>query len=343
MVLMLYAVCAFCRSPLAGEDMIIPIFVPHDGCPNDCAFCNQRTISGKAAAPTEEEVHRIIRAHLAQNGAEAEQIAFFGGSFTGIEENRRRMYLETAYEYVKKGVVKSIRISTRPDYINDEIIKELLCYKVKNVELGAQSMDEAVLIASKRGHSAEDVEKAARIINDSGITLGLQMMTGLPCDSDEKCLYTARRFKELGAKETRIYPTVVLKGTLLSKMYESGEYTAHSVEDATRICAKLYRYFNDNEIKILRIGLPDSSELRENYIAGAYHPSLGEMVISRDIRNMIEEYAIGKDTVNLRVNSRFISKLNGNKRCNIRYFGEKGITLNVTVDENTEKIIMEES
>ncbi len=322
--------------------MIIPIFVPHEGCPNDCAFCNQRTISGKAAAPTEEEVHRIIRTHLAQNGIVAEQIAFFGGSFTGIEENRRKMYLETAYEYVKQGAVKSIRISTRPDYINDEIIKELLHYEVKNIELGAQSMDKDVLIASKRGHSVEDVEKAARIINDSGITLGLQMMTGLPCDNQEKCLYTARRFKELGAKETRIYPTVVLKGTHLSKMYENGEYIAHSVEDAVEICAKLYKFFNDNKIKILRIGLPDSSDLRENYIAGAYHPSLGEMVISRDIRNMIEEYAKGKETVNLRVNPRFVSKLNGNKRCNIRYFKEKGITLNVTVDGNTEKIIMEE-
>ena len=322
--------------------MIIPIFVPHEGCPNDCAFCNQRTISGKAAAPTEEEVHRIIREHLTQNGIVAEQIAFFGGSFTGIEENRRQMYLETAYEYVKQGMVKSIRISTRPDYINDEIIKELLRYEVKNVELGAQSMDNDVLIASKRGHSAEDVEKAAHIINDCGITLGLQMMTGLPLDSYEKCLYTARRFKELGAKETRIYPTVVLKGTHLAKMYESGEYSAQSVEDAVEISAKLYKFFNENRIKILRIGLPDSSELRENYIAGAYHPSLGEMVISRDVRNMIEEYAKGKKSVNLRVNPRFVSKLNGNKRCNILYFKEKGITLNVTVTSDVADIIMEE-
>lgn len=334
-------VCRF-RILFRGEKMIIPIFVPHEGCPNDCAFCNQRTISGKAAAPTTEEVHNIIRSHLAQNGASAEQIAFFGGSFTGIEESRRQMYLETAYEYVKQGIVESIRISTRPDYINEDIVKELLRYKVKNVELGAQSMDMDVLLFSKRGHSAEDVERASRIINENGITLGLQMMTGLPSDSHEKCLYTARRFKELGAKETRIYPTVVLKGTYLAKMYENGEYTAHSVEDAVEISAKLYRYFTDNGIKILRIGLPDSCELRENYIAGAYHPSLGEMVISRDIRNMIEEYAMGKKTVNIRVNPRFISKLNGNKRCNIRYFMKQGITLNVTVDENTQNIIMEE-
>ena len=314
--------------------MIIPIFIPHEGCPNDCAFCNQRTISGKEAAPCREEVREIIRTHLAQNGGKAQQIAFFGGSFTGIEKTQRKMYLETAYEYIERGNVESIRLSTRPDYIDDEIIEELLHYKVQNVELGAQSMDEEVLHMAKRGHSARDVERAAQIITKSGITLGLQMMTGLPCDSHEKCLYTAKRFKELGARETRIYPTVVLRGTRLAKMYESGAYCAQSVEDAVTISAKLYRFFNDNAIKILRIGLPDSSELRENFVAGAYHPSLGEMVISRDIRNMIEEYAYGKDAVNLRVNPRFISKLNGNKRCNIRYFEEKGITLNVTVDDS---------
>ncbi len=325
-----------------GESMIIPIFVPHEGCPNDCAFCNQRTISGKTAAPTQEEVHTIIRAHLAQNEGKAQQIAFFGGSFTGIEKERRQMYLETAYEYIEKGVVDSIRLSTRPDYIDEEIIRELLSYKVANIELGAQSMDEDVLIASKRGHSARDVEKAAEIINKSGITLGLQMMTGLPKDSYEKCLYTARRFKELGAKETRIYPTVVLRGTYLARMYECGEYSPQSVEDAVEISAKLYSFFNDNAIKILRIGLPDSSELRENFVAGAYHPALGEMVISRDIRNMIEQRARGKNTVNLRVNPCFISKLNGNKRCNIHYFKEKGITLNVTVTSEVESIVMEE-
>ena len=333
--------CRF-RILFRGEKMIIPIFIPHEGCPNDCAFCNQRTISGQTSAPTREEVNAIIKTHLAQNGGMAQQIAFFGGSFTGIEKTRRQMYLETAYEYIEKGKVDSIRLSTRPDYIDDEIIKELLCYNVTNIELGAQSMDEEVLLASKRGHSAIDVERASHIISSSGITLGLQMMTGLPCDSHEKCLYTARRFKELGARETRIYPTVVLRGTHLAKMYENGEYSAQSVEEATDISARLYRFFKDNGIKILRIGLPDSSELRENYIAGAYHPALGELVMSRDIRNMIEEYAEGKEIVNLRVNPRFISKLNGNKRCNIHYFKEKGITLNVTVDYSVENIVMEE-
>ena len=310
--------------------MIIPVFVPHEGCPNDCAFCNQRTISGKNSAPDINQAQKTIEEHLS-SGKKAAQIAFFGGSFTGIDVKKQNEYLSLAQKYIISGAVESIRLSTRPDYIDGETVKRLVSYGVKNIELGAQSMDEEVLIASGRGHSAYDVEKAAEIISDSNVVLGLQMMTGLPCDTPEKCMYTARRFKELGAKETRIYPTVVLRGTLLAEMYENGEYIPQSVEQAVDISAKLYRYFKDNCIEILRIGLPDSSDLRENYLAGAYHPSLGEMVISRDIRNTIEMLSAGSQ-LNIRVNPRFISKVNGNRRCNIEYFRQKGIRLNVISD-----------
>lgn len=310
--------------------MIIPVFVPHEGCPNDCAFCNQRTISGKNSAPDINQAQKTIEEHLS-SGKKAAQIAFFGGSFTGIDVKKQNEYLSLAQKYIISGMVESIRLSTRPDYIDRETVKRLVSYGVRNIELGAQSMDEEVLLASGRGHSACDVEKAAEIISDSTAALGLQMMTGLPCDTPEKCMYTARRFKELGAKETRIYPTVVLRGTLLAKMYENGEYIPQNVEQAVDISAKLYRYFKDNCIEILRIGLPDSSDLRENYLAGAYHPSLGEMVISRDIRNTIEMLSAGSQ-LNIRVNPRFISKVNGNRRCNIEYFRQKGIRLNVISD-----------
>ncbi len=315
--------------------MIIPIFVPHEGCPNDCAFCNQRTISGKESAPDIIGARNIIEEHLAGGTKKADQIAFFGGSFTGIDIKKQNDYLSLAQEYIKKGMVGSIRLSTRPDYIDSETVKRLVSYGVKNIELGAQSMDDEVLLKSRRGHTVKDVETAAEIITKSDALLGLQMMTGLPSDSEEKCLCTAKRFNELGAKETRIYPTVVLGGTLLAKMYESGEYVAQTLEDAVSISAKLYRYFRDNCIEILRIGLPDSRDLKENYIAGAYHPSLGEMVISRDIRNRLENEI--KESTDIYVNPRFISKFNGNKKCNIEYFGKKGIILNVIPDESVEE------
>lgn len=310
--------------------MIIPIFVPHEGCPNDCAFCNQRTISGKSNAPGIREARNTIEEYLS-GGKVAEQIAFFGGSFTGIDVNKQNEYLSLAEEYIKKGFVKSIRLSTRPDYIDRETVERLKSYGVKNIELGAQSMDEEVLLLAKRGHSASDVEKAAAVINESGCVLGLQMMTGLPGDTEEKCIYTARRFKELGAKETRIYPTVVLRGTYLETMFEKGEYVPQTVEEAVSVSAKLYRYFKENNIEILRIGLPDGDDLRKNYIAGAYHPSLGEMVISRDIRNRIEECVKGNN-VKILVNPNYLSKFNGNKRCNIEYFSKKGIKITVEKD-----------
>jgi len=321
--------------------MIIPIFIPHEGCPNDCAFCNQRTISGNNAAPTINQARNVIKEHLATMNGKADQIAFFGGSFTGIEKEKQNEYLSLAYEFVKGGKVNSIRLSTRPDYIDADTVKRLLSYGVKNIELGAQSMDDEVLKASKRGHSRIDVEKASRIITDSGATLGLQMMTGLPNDSKDKCLYTAKCFKELGAKETRIYPTVVLKGTHLAKMYEMGEYQPQSIDDAVDVCALLYRYFTDNDITILRMGLPDSISLKENYIKGAYHPSLGELIVSRDIRNQIEKQLNGKTDIIIRVNPRYISKVNGNRRCNILYFKEKGININLIVDSDTQKFKVE--
>ena len=321
--------------------MIIPIFIPHEGCPNDCAFCNQRTISGNNAAPTINQARNVIEEHLSTMGGKADQIAFFGGSFTGIEKQKQNEYLSLAYEYVNAGKVDSIRLSTRPDYIDTNTVKRLVSYGVKNIELGAQSMDNDVLKASKRGHSKEHVENASRIITDMGVTLGLQMMTGLPNDSKEKCLYTAKRFKELGAKETRIYPTVVLRETHLAKMYENGKYQPQSIEDAVDVCALLYRYFRDNDITILRMGLPDSISLKENYIKGAYHPSLGELIVSRDIRNQIEKQLSGKTDITIRVNPKFLSKVNGNKRCNIIYFKEKGITTNVTVDSDVKDFMVE--
>ena len=318
-----------------GNDfMIIPIFVPHEGCPNDCAFCNQRTISGKSSAPDMADAQKIIEEHLLSGGGYAEQIAFFGGSFTGIDTEKQNKYLSLAQRYIISGSVKSIRLSTRPDYIDKDTVERLISYGVKNIELGAQSMDEEVLSLARRGHSSYDVQKASEIINMSEAILGLQMMTGLPGDTPEKCMCTAKRFKELGAKETRIYPTVVLRGTHLEKMLLDGSYTPQTIEAAVDVSARLYRYFKDSGIEILRIGLPDGDDLRQNYLAGAYHPSLGELVISRDIRNRIEEALKGEYRADILVNPRFLSKVNGNKKCNIEYFKEKGITLNIILDES---------
>lgn len=310
--------------------------MPHEGCKNSCAFCDQRTISGSAAVPTVGEAREIIENHLATMNGFAEQIAFFGGSFTGISKEKQNEYLALAEEYIKKRCVRSIRLSTRPDYIDSETVKRLLSYGVKNIELGAQSMDNCVLKAANRGHSAEDVERASEIILNGGAVLGLQMMTGLPLDTDEADMLTAQKFHELGARETRIYPTIVISGTRLDEMRREGIYHAQSLEQAVEICARLYAYFTEKNIKILRIGLPDSEKLKSTMTGGPYHPAFGELVISRVVRNDILRQAEGRNEIVVRANPRFISKINGNKKCNADYFKSQGIAFKVIPDSSVE-------
>lgn len=313
--------------------MIIPIFIPHDGCKNECTYCNQRSISGSIKPPTVYEAEQLINEYLASANGYGQQIAFFGGSFTGIETERQNEYLSLAKKYILSGNIKSIRLSTRPDYIDDDCVKRLREFGVKNIELGAQSLDAEVLLKANRGHSVEDVEKASEIILRNNVSLGLQMMTGLRGDTDEKCLSTAKRIYELGAEETRIYPTVVLKNTTLEKELKNGEYKAQSIEEAVNISAKLYSYFTKKGIKILRIGLPYSETLEKNYVAGPLHPAFGELAVSRVFRNEIETLLGNYKNAEISAPKKIISKINGNRKCNILYFKNKNINISVTVDD----------
>lgn len=294
----------------------IPIFIPHAGCRNDCAFCNQRSITGQIVPPTAIEAREIIEENLKTLTGEGHTIAFFGGSFTGIGESVMEEYLALAEEYVDKKKVKGIRLSTRPDYISEEILDILGKYSVTNIELGAQSLDDEVLCRAKRGHSAEDVYKASGLILSRGITLGLQMMIGLPGDSREKSLQTADKFVRLGAKEARIYPTVVLRNTLLEKMLEEGEYVPMPFEDAIDTAADCYSIFFENNVTVLRIGLQNTDELRENAVGGYYHDAIGEKVYSRVIRRGAERAEEGE----IRYNKRLLSKVMGQKKENVPFF-----------------------
>lgn len=319
--------------------MIIPIFVPHKGCRNDCAFCNQRTISGNENAPTIKEARNIIETYLKTTSDSNIQIAFFGGSFTGIDVAEQNEYLSLANEYIERGMVNSIRLSTRPDYIDDSTVKRLIGYGVKNIELGAQSMNEEVLYASNRGHSTEAVVRASEIIINNNVTLGLQMMTGLPMDSPEKDMCTAEEFIRLGAKETRIYPTIVLKGTKLEKMYYEKEYKPQTLEEAVETASNVKKLFDKNNVKVLRIGLPESISLKDNHIAGPYHSAFGELVASRIIRKEIEKDLSDNFTfIEIKANPVLVSKVVGNKRCNIDYFRKKGITMKVIPDSTVKYV-----
>ena len=261
----------------------IPIFLPELACPYRCVYCNQFSITGLNEIVKPEDIKRIIDNHLASFKEDKRfvEVAFFGGNFTGLPVGMQNNYLEAVQPYLDKGLINGIRCSTRPDYITHQRVKEIKRYGMCNIELGAQSTDDEVLKHCKRGHSFEDIAEASQIILSEDITLGLQMMIGLPFDTEEKDFQTAKDIVRLGAKETRIYPCIVVKDTELEIMHNSGEYKALTIEEAVNRSSKLYTYFTENDVKVLRIGLHTSDELDSTaYVAGPYHKNFAEMVFS---------------------------------------------------------------
>ncbi len=268
----------------------IPLFFPETACPFRCIYCNQANISGQKQLPDDQQIIQTINKHLASFPEQDRRIevAFFGGSFTGMPPERQRHYLDLISPFIAGGMVDGIRISTRPDFISKEILDLLTLYPVSAIELGAQSLDDEVLKKSGRGHTAQQVVAASALILERNIGLGLQMMTGLPADTPEKALATARKIIDAGVQETRIYPCVVIKNTPLELLFLKGHYKPQSLDEAVELAAELYQIFHRAKLKVLRTGLHPSEELnRGNYIAGPYHPSFTELVMSRIWKGLI--------------------------------------------------------
>lgn len=308
----------------------ISIFVPHNGCPQNCSFCNQKTITGKDKQPTCDDVKNVIKTALNRKGYQYE-IAFFGGSFTAIDREYMTLLLQSASEYVDGERITGIRISTRPDFIDDEVLNILKENKVTSIELGAQSMDDEVLKANLRGHTSDDVVKASKLIKSFGFELGLQMMTGLYLDTDDKAIETAKKLIALEPATIRIYPTVVLKGTMLADLYEKEVYKPQTVDDAANLCTKLVPMFEDAGIKVIRLGLHSSQDIKKNMVAGAYHDSFGEIVKSRYMLNRILKYPPAN--YEIMVNSKSVSQLKGQQKRNIYFLMEQGYNVKVTVND----------
>ena len=260
---------------------IIPIFVPHRGCPHQCSFCNQRHITGQADEMTPKKAREVIEKYLTTIDTEKfhTEIAFYGGSFTAIEMDYQTELLKTAFWYVKNKGVKGIRLSTRPDCITVEILDNLKRYGVTEIELGVQSMCEDVLKANNRGHTADDVVNAVNLIRKYDFSLGLQQMTGLYKDCDESDLYTAKKICELKPDFVRIYPTLVFNNTDLADYYKSGLYVPHTLDHAVDLCKKIKDIYDEHNIKIIRLGLLMSDEeAKNNYLSGPYHPRFRELI-----------------------------------------------------------------
>ncbi len=270
----------------------IPVFVPELACPNRCVFCNQNSISGCAEQPGIVETENIILKRLKTISKVDShiEIGFFGGNFTGIEESLQRRYLSVAKKFLESGLVNGIRCSTRPDYISIESLKLLKEYGVTTIELGAQSLDDEVLIQAGRGHTVKDVEYASGLIRKYGFSLGLQMMTGLPGDSPSKAIDTAKKIISLGADNTRIYPTLVIRDTKLQKLWEKGAYKPQTLEQAVELTATLLQIFNEANVKVIRVGLHPSGELIAGgeLLAGPYHPNFRQLAESEVWRRKIE-------------------------------------------------------
>lgn len=269
----------------------IPVFIPELACPFQCVFCNQQKISGQQHIPGEKEIEQTITGHLKsfKRADRVVEVGFFGGSFTGIPIEEQEHYLGIVQPFIDRGEIKGIRLSTRPDYINEEILDVLKKYRVSTIELGAQSMDEDVLKKSFRGHTAKQTELAAKLILENDFELGLQMMIGLPGDTLEKSISTALRIIELGASNTRIYPAVVIKGTAMHTWYMNGKYTPLSMEEAIQWTAQILPLFEKAEVKVLRVGLHPSEGLLSGHelVAGPFHQSFKELVLQEIWRQQL--------------------------------------------------------
>lgn len=315
----------------------IPIFISHFGCPNSCVFCNQKKINGRETDVTMEDLRNTIEMYLETLPKNSKkEVAFFGGTFTGISMGLQKEYLETAYEYIKKGEIDGIRLSTRPDCINYEIVEQLKKYGVTTVELGVQSLDEEVLIATERYYPVMVVEEACKILKEYGIKLGIQLMVGLPKSTFDSDYETAKKVLEMKPDMVRIYPTLVIKNTKMEQMFYQKEYIPLSLEEAIERTKKIMALLESNGINIIRVGLQPSEDLREDgvVLGGPFHPAFRELVETEIYHNFFKKIIEKEKELNIIANEKSISKLVGIKKANKLRLKEY---FNIKIDNSIEQ------
>lgn len=315
-----------------NKPYIIPIFVPHYGCPHDCIFCNQKKITNVSTTTKQEDVQATIEEYLSYFWKDREiELAFYGGSFTAIDIDIQSKLLEIPLKYKEEGIINRIRLSTRPDAINREILENLKKYKVDIIELGVQSLDEQVLLASERGHSIEDVYKAVELIKEYGFQLGLQMMVGLPEDTMIKAVKTTKEFIKMAPDLVRIYPTLVIKDTYLAHQYYKNEYKPLTVKEAVDICTILLILFYLENINVIRVGLQatENIQLGMDVVSGPFHPAFRQLVEANIYKLAIDDFLnnLGYDckgkVLMIQAKGSMISAIAGQKSSNIKGLREK--------------------
>ena len=306
---------------------IIPIFISHRGCPNDCVFCNQKKITAREGDVTPEDVRSTIDQWLTTlHGVEKVEVSFYGGSFTGIPMDQQTAFLEIAKDYKDRGLIDMIHLSTRPDYIDCEILDNLKAHSVDVIELGVQSFSDEVLRLSGRGHDAACVYHACDLIKSYGFTLGIQLMIGLPGDSRDTCIQSALETVKIHPAIARIYPTVTIRGTELYRMMERGQYQPLDLSEAVERAKEMYLILEGNGINVIRVGLK-ASEIMEDQIG--FHPAFRQLMESEIARDSIEAQLAAMSykgeplSLLVRANSRSFSNIYGHKAMNSEYFQKK--------------------
>ncbi len=314
------------------KPFIIPVFIPHSGCPHRCVFCDQETITGKRPLiPKAEQIRTHIDRYLQFRGSQRSysQIAFYGGNFLGLSPTRIRFLLQAVQPFIQSGQVKGIRCSTRPDTITRDRLELIKEFSVQTVELGVQSMDDRVLRNIRRGHRAKETEIAVQRLRAWQYDVGLQMMVGLPGEDEASCLHTGQQVADLLPDFVRIYPTVVLRKSLLAEWYREGAYSPLTLDAAVQQCKELVRIFERKNIPIIRMGLQHTEDLSatSNILAGPYHSAFGELVYSElffdravELITPIEPLPRG---VVLTVHPRSVSKMRGPRNINLQKLSEK--------------------
>lgn len=310
-----------------ARPFIVPVFIPHAGCPHRCVFCNQTAVTGRGGAlPESSDWPTHAREFLRFRGRRQGvlQIAFFGGNFLGLPEERILAMLTAASEFVRKAEVDGIRFSTRPDTVDRKTLSLIAAFPVHTVELGAQSMNDEVLKLSRRGHTAADTLAATELLRASGYEVGLQVMVGLPGDDAAGLMETGRRIAGLKPDFVRIYPTLVLAGSILETWYRAGRYRPLEVEEAVEQTMPLYRLFRQHGIPVIRTGLQPTEDLSRGgaVVAGPFHPAFGHLVQSgcfldaacKGLRRM----SVSPQTLEIRVHPRSVSRMHGLKNANCR-------------------------
>ncbi|MDH3974340.1 MAG: radical SAM protein [Deltaproteobacteria bacterium] len=323
---------------MARKKMFIaPFYVNHRGCPERCVFCDQNSISGQDGGMAEgDEIKSEISSYLESwQGEGRREVAFYGGTFTALPLAMQEHMLGQVKPFIDNGEIDAVRVSTRPDAIDEEGLKLLKKYGAATVELGVQSMDDEVLRSSGRGHSSADTESAARLIREYGFTLGCQLMPGLPGDSYERSMKSAFKVADLGAELVRIYPALVIRGTELEKKFQEGSYRPLTMEEALPLCADMVELFRARNIDVIRIGLQAEESLEKSLLSGPYHPSFGEMVESaifmKKARSLLAKASYGNKDISFSISPSDESAFRGQRNMNIKRLSADFPRLNFSI------------